>query len=182
MAGKPQGSRRRHGPRVPPGGGRLAPPPRPSPLEHQIQSDIHNALSRGFLRVFRCNVGTGWAGGDRERRATLVTRENINDLRLELRVGDAIVPNARPLHAGLQKGNGDLIGWQSVTITPEMVGETVAIFTSIEVKTAKGAHRAAQNTWREQVLAAGGIAFTARSVEQAKTILKEMLQRLTGQG
>ena len=151
-------------------------------MEHQILSDIHNALSRGLLRLFRCNVGTGWAGGDRGRQATLATPGNLGDLRREIRVGDAIVPNARPLHAGLQKGNGDLIGWRSVTITHEMVGETVAIFTTIEVKTATGAHRAAQNTWREQVLAAGGFAFTARSVQQAKTILKEMLQRLTGQG
>ena len=39
---------------------------------------------------------------------------------------------------GLRPGSGDLIGWTPVTITQEMVGATVAVFTSVEVKGPKG--------------------------------------------
>ena len=39
---------------------------------------------------------------------------------------------------GLCVGSSDLIGFKSVTITPEMVGQKVAIFTAIEVKTESG--------------------------------------------
>jgi ribosomal protein S19 len=42
---------------------------------------------------------------------------------------------ADPVQFGLCKGSADLIGWKRVTVTPEMVGSTVAVFTSIEVKT-----------------------------------------------
>jgi hypothetical protein len=42
------------------------------------------------------------------------------------------------LISGLVKATADLIGWRSITITPDMVGTTVAIFASIEVKTPTG--------------------------------------------
>ena len=75
--------------------------------------------------------------------------------------------HGRPVQFGLAKGSADLIGWTTRTITPDMVGQQVAVFTSIEVKTATGRLRPEQRQWLEAVQAAGGIAGVARSVEDA---------------
>ena len=75
-----------------------------------------------------------------------------------------------PVRYGLQPGSSDLIGWRTVTITPEMVGQQVAVFTSIEVKTPTGRLRPEQKLWLSAVQAAGGIAGVARSVEDALRI------------
>ena len=72
---------------------------------------------------------------------------------------------------GLCKGSADLIGWKQVTVTPEMVGQQVAVFLSIEVKTPTGRIRPEQQAWLETVQAAGGIAGVARSVEDALRIM-----------
>jgi hypothetical protein len=76
-----------------------------------------------------------------------------------------------PVRYGLQPGSSDLIGWRTVTITPEMVGQQVAVFTSIEVKTPTGRIRPEQQHWLDAVQAAGGIAGVARSVEDALRIV-----------
>jgi len=47
----------------------------------------------------------------------------------------------------------------------------VAVFTSIEVKTATGRIRPEQQQWLDAVQAAGGIAGVARSVEDAEALL-----------
>ncbi len=142
-------------------------------LERQIQEDIRSALSRGKIRLHRNNVGTGWAGGGGKRRATRVTPDNIHRLRAELRPGDVVVPSARPLHAGLEEGSGDLIGWESRLITPAMVGQRLAVFASVEVKSATGRARAAQLNWAKQVRAAGGIAGFARSEAEARQLFRQ---------
>jgi len=72
---------------------------------------------------------------------------------------------------GLARGSADLIGWRTVTITPEMVGQQVAVFTSVEVKTATGRLRPEQEHWLGAVQAAGGIAGVARSIDDARQIL-----------
>ena len=65
---------------------------------------------------------------------------------------------------GLCKGSADLIGWRTVTVTPEMVGQKIAVFTSIEVKSTSGRVKPEQQQWLAAVQAAGGIAAVARSV------------------
>jgi len=72
---------------------------------------------------------------------------------------------------GLCKGSADLIGWKQVTITPDMVGQKVAVFASIEVKTPTGRLTPEQQIWLDAVQAAGGVAGIARSVEDAQRIL-----------
>lgn len=57
--------------------------------------------------------------------------------------------------------SGDLIGWQSVLITPEHVGTVIACFTSRECKHpgwvySGTAREIAQRRWAEVVVAAGG--------------------------
>ncbi len=109
--------------------------------EQQIQQEIRIACSNGDTRLFRNNTGT---------------------------LKDA---NGRPVQFGLCKGSADLIGWKRVTITPEMVGTQVALFLSIEVKTATGRLRTEQQQWLDAVQAAGGIAGVARSVSDAERLL-----------
>ena len=68
---------------------------------------------------------------------------------------------------GLARGSADLIGWRTITITPEMVGQRIAVFTSIEVKTPTGRVRPEQHAWLSTVQGAGGFAGVARSVTDA---------------
>ena len=80
--------------------------------------------------------------------------------------------NGRPVSFGLCKGSADLIGWRTVTVTPEMVGQQIAVFTSIEVKSTSGRGKPEQQAWMDAVAAAGGIAGIARSVGEAMDILQ----------
>ena len=72
---------------------------------------------------------------------------------------------------GLVVGSSDLIGWTSVTVTPDMVGQKLALFTAIEVKTATGRVRKEQTNFIDRVREAGGLAGIARTVEEARAII-----------
>jgi hypothetical protein len=111
------------------------------PSEQQIQQHIRLTCSTGSTRLFRNNTGT------------------LRD------------QHGRPVSFGLCKGSADLIGWRTVTITPEMVGQRIAVFTSIEVKAASGRLRPEQRQWLDAVQAAGGIGGVARSVDDAMALL-----------
>lgn len=79
----------------------------------------------------------------------------------------------RFVKAGLGSGTSDLIGWVERTITPEMVGERVAVFASIEIKRENGGRLTElQRRFLERVKRAGGIAGVARSEREALEILK----------
>lgn len=71
---------------------------------------------------------------------------------------------------GLMRGSADLIGW--VTING------VAVFLSVEVKSATGRTRPEQTTWAAAVNKMGGIAFIARSPEDAEQQLDDNIRRL----
>jgi VRR-NUC domain. len=68
-------------------------------------------------------------------------------------------------------GGSDLIGYRRVRVTPEMVGQEIAQFAAVEVKTPRGRVRPEQQQFIDHVLSAGGIAGIARSVDEAKDIL-----------
>jgi hypothetical protein len=109
------------------------------------------------VRLFRSNNGQGWVGRSRKLRPG----ETYTACG-----GEVLIQDARPLHAGLVKGSGDGIGWRTITITPDMVGQRAAIFLSVETKVPRtGYLEPDQRNWRDQVLAAGGIAVVARGVE-----------------
>jgi hypothetical protein len=67
-------------------------------------------------------------------------------------------------------GGSDLIGWRTVTITPDMVGRQLAVFTAIEVKTSTGRATPAQRNFIHAVHQAGGFSGIARSVADALKI------------
>jgi hypothetical protein len=86
-------------------------------------------------------------------------------------VGVAKFPDGTVVKYGLCTGSSDLIGWKTVTITPEMVGKRIAIFTAIEVKAGTRASKEQLN-FIQQVQASGGIAAIARSPDEARNIIE----------
>lgn len=82
------------------------------------------------------------------------------------------ITNPRPIEGGLCVGSSDLIGWTSKTITPEMIGNKVAIFTALEVKKLKGGVISPEQTkFVNAVLNAGGIAGFPKSEQEAIDII-----------
>ena len=72
---------------------------------------------------------------------------------------------------GLCPGSSDLIGYRTVVITPEMVGQRVAIFAAVEVKD-RARPTEQQTAFINLVQGAGGLAGIARSVPDALSILR----------
>lgn len=88
-------------------------------------------------------------------------------------VGVAVAPNGGVVRYGLCNGSSDLIGWQTVTVTPDMVGKKIAVFVAIETKTQKGRASTEQKNFIERVNEAGGIAGIAKSDEDALNIINK---------
>jgi hypothetical protein len=70
-------------------------------------------------------------------------------------------------------GGTDTIGWTSKIITPDMVGQLVAIFTAIEIKTLEGVAEDDQKNFIKQVMLAGGYSGFATSKKEARAIVKK---------
>ena len=85
--------------------------------------------------------------------------------------------NARPLEAGFGVGSSDLIGVTRITVTPEMVGKTVAVFTAVEVKVGKDKLSKEQREFLTLVQGWGGIAVECREVPDG---LFEEISRYVG--
>lgn len=122
--------------------------------ETQLVRDIMVAVSNSGSRVFRNNVGLGWAGES-------VRQPN----------GGLFMPNPYPFKAGLCVGSSDLIGW-----TPTVIGgRKVAIFTAIEVKAPTGKVRPEQTAFLDTIRLSGGISCLAYSVDDALGAIKNGL-------
>jgi hypothetical protein len=85
----------------------------------------------------------------------------------------------RCIRTGLCKGSSDLIGYTKKTITPDMVGKQIAIFTAIEVKKPEwkenkklDRHELEQKRFIDDVEESGGIAGFANSVDKFIEIVK----------
>ena len=106
-------------------------------------------------RIFRNNVGTGYQG---------------KSLRLDN--GDVLIKHPRLINFGLKKGSSDLIGWTTIEITPDMVGQKVAVFTAVELKTKNDTSSPEQRNFVEQVHKAGGLAGIVYNEEEYKKIFE----------
>ena len=104
--------------------------------EQSIMQRVQLEASRRGYRLFRNNVGC--------------------------------LPDARgvPVRYGLCPGSSDLIGWRPLTITPDMVGHTVAQFVAVEVKGPAGKATPEQLRFLDAVTSAGGVALIARGEGQ----------------
>ena len=103
-------------------------------------------------------------------RLALGQRANVRMFRNN--VGLFKTQDGRNVQTGLCVGSSDLIGFQSVTITPEMIGQKIAVFTAIEVKTESGKVSEPQTKFIEMVRKFGGIGAVVRSVNDAVELLK----------
>lgn len=112
--------------------------------ESALLADVRLALSRGPTRLFRNQCGA---------------LEDKRGRWVQFGVGSP--------------GGSDLLGWHTVTVTSEMVGQRIAIFTAIECKAPRGRLTTEQAAFIAAVRAAGGIAGEVRSVEQAVRLLGE---------
>ena len=110
--------------------------------EQHIQQEIRLALGSGPVRLWRNNTGC------------------LKD------------QQGRPVRFGLCKGSSDLIGLRSITIGPEHLGQTLAVFAAVEVKTQAGRTTPDQQAFIATVAGMGGLAGVARSVEDAAQILQ----------
>lgn len=126
--------------------------------EIDIQRTIHLAVSLPDTRIFRNNVGNYWQG--------TVLRDTAED-----GVRYVLLRHARRIQAGLAPGSSDLIGLRSIMITPDMVGQRVAVFCGLEVKTRSGRATDEQANFIDMVNDLGGMAGIVRSVDDAKKVL-----------
>ena len=108
--------------------------------EAYVQNKIRLAVGSGDVRLFRNNTGA------------------LFDMQ------------GRLVKFGLCKGSSDLIGFRSITITPDMVGQKIAVFSAIEVKD-KGKVTVDQKNFINIINNAGGYAGVAKNVNDAKKIL-----------
>jgi hypothetical protein len=123
--------------------------------EHATQNDIRNSLCDVGL-FFRANVGQAWASND-------ITR---------LPDGSLLLRNPRPFSTGLPPGFHDIFGMVTLVITPEMVGQKIAVFTSMDAKSQTGRKRDAQVRFARAVRDAGGRSGFARDTATAIAIAK----------
>lgn len=125
--------------------------------------------------ILGTNLPQPIADGASEARVQSEVRLAAPSRRMKLfRNNKGVLPDARgvPVRFGLCNDNpavgkrfrsADLVGWRTVTITPEMVGADIAQFTSLECKpenwTWRGdEHEEAQSRWAALIVADGGYA------------------------
>ena len=145
-------------------------------------NDVQNAICAdcGDTRtMFNNVVGTAYFGGK-----IFIAAQNISLSYVEKKIikhttiskGTPVVLYARHYPVGLHEGSGDEIGWTSIKITEDMVGKTVAVFTSIERKTVNDTMKPEQEKWFRRVKEAGGIAeiykeMPSGAIERIREIL-----------
>lgn len=100
--------------------------------------------------------------------------KNVRGLFTRWKKGD----RGQPIRAGWgENGASDLIGFMPVTITPEMVGKTVAVFVAVEVKTEAGIVSDEQSAFLEIVKKKGGISGVLRDISGLKNLLQSVTDR-----
>lgn len=118
--------------------------------ESNVQSLVKVEASKHGCFMLRNTVGAGY-----------VSRTKID--------------NAPYINYGLggndAKGSSDLIGITTVTITPDMVGKKIGVFTAMEVKTFTGRATIEQLEFGKRVQARGGIFGVVRNDKDVRDLL-----------
>jgi hypothetical protein len=122
--------------------------------ESAIKTAIRLAHSVDDVRLFNNPVGECWQGAAYRQPD-----------------GSVVIRKPYRVTYGLAVGSGDLIGFRSVTVTPEMVGQRVAVFTSLEVKDKRGRKSYEQAAWLHMCRNFGAIAGVVRSEEETAALL-----------
>lgn len=87
--------------------------------ENNLKNEVERDLTT-WQRLWRINSGMAWAGKIIERGGNFIK-----------------LGNPFPFF-GAPKGTPDMIGFDSIVITQEMVGQRVAVFVGSELKATKG--------------------------------------------
>jgi len=112
------------------------------------------ALSKAGVRLFRNTVGAAFIG-------PFVWAD-----------GAVIVTRPQRVQFGLCRGSSDVIGWRTVVITQDMVGQAMAQFVALEVKNDRGRVTAEQQAFIDHVNRCGGIGAVVRSADEAEGVLR----------
>ena len=107
----------------------------------ELLAAIQLEFSRGHTRLLRANAGRGWTGKIVHQTATVITLSPY-----------------RPFH-GMPEGVLDLIGWH------------YGRFVAIDGKVGRDRVRPGQQSFIDAVIAGGGYAGIARSLDDARAIL-----------
>jgi len=108
------------------------------------------------LRLFRNETAGAWVGKARR----------MND-------GSVTIQNPRFILAGLCTGSSDLVGWVERTVTPEMVGQKIAVFVAVEAKAAvNGKATPEQLNFLKAVKDSGGKAVLAWNADHMEEIFQ----------
>jgi hypothetical protein len=110
--------------------------------EQAIQQQIRLELGQGPVRLWRNNTGAL-----RDERGRLV-------------------------RYGLCPGSSDLIGLRQLRIKEQHLGLELGVFCALEIKAASGRLSREQRQFLEVISSRGGLAGVARSVEEARAILR----------
>lgn len=125
--------------------------------EAAIQQAIRLDIARSGIDLWRQNVGAC-----QDQSGRLIRYGILND--------------SKAINEKFK--SSDLIGIRPMLVTSEWVGHTVGVFAAIECKASNWTcrpndeHTQAQQRFIDLVRAAGGFAGFARSVEEARTILR----------
>ena len=124
--------------------------------EGALLTDVLLRVSKSnLIRLFRNNIGIAIMGK---------IKFSPN--------GDAQVKQPRFIHYGIPgEGGSDLLGYRTLTITPEMVGTRIAQFVACELKTPIGKLSPQQENFIRVVNEAGGLGVVVRSVRDAEELL-----------
>jgi len=130
--------------------------------ESEILQKILMSFTRktnNLSRIFRNNTGQAWQGKQ------IGVASN----------GSVTLQFPRRIRYGLCKGSSDAIGWTTIKITPEMVGENIAVFTAVETKDKSGRASDEQVDFLKAVNNAGGFGVLAKSLDDVLDILREYI-------
>jgi len=123
--------------------------------ESALRKRIQIWATRQGWRLFRNVVSSVWVGKPSEGPYRLTFRNRETEV-VELY-------DARCIKVGLCEGSSDLVGWRTLRITPEMVGQRIAQFCAVEAKTVNmRAPTQKQRNFLRQVAKSGGYAAVVR--------------------
>ena len=124
--------------------------------ESPVQAAIRLGLGRlRHTRLWRNSRGKGWIG-------PVVGHQSD---------GSILILKPQRIEFGLVNGASDLIGLTQITITADMVGKTVAVFTAIEVKPPGEEAKTHQQHFIDFVNNFGGLAGVAHSPDEATRLV-----------
>lgn len=123
---------------------------------------IEKGIATAYLQTLttdqrraRVSCGIGWVS----EKITHISRKT----EVTLYPGDIVLRGGRAFH-GAPAGTADYVGFDSIIVTPDMVGTRVAIFAADEIKSPNDRMRKLQKAFKAMVLRLGGRYRVIRSL------------------